>query len=124
MAYNISQANANTVKGAEQVDPPVEIVLPADEETPKYVVAVTGVKIIKLGYCCENKGHIYPIFLKINGSYEAPFYIGKEGIYEMQPESFKDTNNSEAEESTSDVVITEVMVPTGVDFTLDYVSKI
>lgn len=122
MAYNILQANTNTVKGADPVDPPILFSIPGDDsEIPKYVIAVTGKQILKLGYCCENKGHIYPIFLKMNGSYNTPIFIGKEGMYEMQPEAFKDINNSESTEFTSNVIVTEVMVPAGIDFTLDYV---
>ena len=123
MAYNISQANKSTVMDAQRIDPPIPFSIPGDDsETPKYVVAVTDKNIIKLGYCCENKGHIYPIFLKMNGTYSMPTYIGKDGMYEMQPETFKDANNIEATKSTSDVIITEVMVPADIDFTLDYVT--
>lgn len=122
MGYNISQANKSTVADAQRVDPPISFSVPGDDsETPKYVVAVTDKNIIKLGYCCENKGHIYPIFLKMNGVYSAPTYIGKDGMYETQPETFQDVNDTEATESTSDVIITEVMVPADIDFTLDYV---
>ena len=122
MGYNIQQANTSTVKDATQVDPPFAFSVPGDDSpTPKYVVAVTGKNIIKFGYCCETKGHIYPIFLQMNGAYTQPTYIGKDGMYEMQPEVFKDANNTEAVESTSDVTITEIMVPASIDFTLDYV---
>ena len=57
----------------------------------------------------------------MNGAYSAPTYIGKDGMYETQPETFQDANDSEATESTSNVIITEVMVPADIDFTLDYV---
>jgi hypothetical protein len=125
MRYNISQVNKNTVKDAPQVDPPISFSIPGDDsEMPKYIVAVTDKNIIKLGYCCENKGHIYPIFLKMNGTYNTPIYIGKDGMYEMQPETFKDVNDSESEKSTSNVIIEEVIVPAGIDFTLDYVTSI
>ena len=122
MGYNISQANKNTVADAQRVNPPISFSVSGDDsETPKYVIAVTGKNIIKLGYCCENKGYIYPIFLKMNGVYSTPTYIGKDGMYEIQPETFKDANDTGAMESTSDVIVTEVMVPADIDFTLDYV---
>lgn len=125
MSYNISQANRSTVQNAEPASPPINFSVPGDDSpVPQYVVAVADKQIIKLGYCCENKGHIYPIFLKMNGKEEySMIYVGKDGMYEMQPETFKDTNDPDAEESKSDVVITEVKVPAGIDFTLDYVCS-
>ena len=132
MAYNIKQENKSTVVGKPSMAPPKSFKEPNAEfrngkyeiemvDTEQlYVVAVDDKKIIKLGYCCENRGHIYPIFLKMNGKWEI-IHIGKEGMYEMQPETFKDVNELNSEESISDVVITSVAVPVGIDFTLDYV---
>lgn len=124
MSYNIAQANSATIKGAKRVSAPISFDLPDEGEIPQYVIAVTGKNIIKFGYCCETKGHIFPIFLKMNGEYKTPFYVGKEGMYEMQVETFQNTNDSEAEESLSDVIITEIMVPADIDFTLDYIISI
>lgn len=124
MAYNVAQANSSTVKDAERVSAPVPFDLPDDGEIPQYVIAVTGKNIIKFGYCCENKGHIFPIFLKMDGEYKTPFYIGKEGMYEMQKETFQNVNDSDSTESISDVIISEIMVPADIDFTLDYVVSL
>lgn len=123
MNYNIQQVNTSTVKNASLLSPPVDFSIPGDTSPiPKYVIAVTGKNILKFGYCCEMKGHIYPIFLKINGSYTQPIYVGKDGVYEMQPETFKEEDEQgEIIETTSDIIITEIMVPQGIDFTLDYV---
>lgn len=125
MAYNIAQVNSSMLKDAERKSPPLGITLPNDDtgEVPDYIVALKDKRIIKLGYCCEPKGHIYPIFLKMNGVYSTPFYIGKDGMYEMQKETFQDANSSE-EESTSEVIITEVMVPADIDFTLEYATMV
>jgi hypothetical protein len=124
MAYNIQQANTATVKGAPQVDAPISFTIPGDNsEIPKYVVAVSDKEILKLGYCCEEKGHIYPIFLEMNGKYEI-IRLWKNGIYEMQPEQFTNANDSDAEEETTDVIVTGVMVPAGIDFVLDYVTSV
>lgn len=122
MAYNIQQINTSMLKGATPRSAPLGFILPDNGEIPQYIVALTGKNIIKLGYCCEEKGHIFPIFLKMNGSYKEPIYIGKDGIYEMQQETFQDSNNYESEEEISNVIITEVMVPYGINFTLDYVT--
>ncbi len=127
MAYNIAQVNSSMLKDAERKSPPLGFVLPDGDTTdsPKYIVALRDKKIIKLGYCCEPKGHIYPIFLKMNGTYSTPFYIGRDGMYEMQRENFQDINSEdEDDESTSNVLITEVMVPADIDFTLEYVTKV
>ena len=35
--------------------------------TVDYKLALDGVNILKLGYCCEPKGVDYPIYLQMNG---------------------------------------------------------
>lgn len=135
MAYNIQQVNQNTLQGASQVDPPEIVQIPQLEKTSggmseikmvnsdkKYIVAVDSKKIVKLGYCCENAGIIYPIFLKVNGTYK-PFMPSKEGIYEIQPETFSDINNEDEEPITISPIITSVMVPADIKFVLDFATS-
>lgn len=91
--------------------------------TVDYKLALDGVNILKLGYCCEPKGVDYPIYLQMNGSYQE-FKVGKNGMYEMQPEEWKNVNIQNPIEKTTDVLITGVRVPAGIEFTLDYVVSI
>lgn len=91
--------------------------------TVDYKLALDGVNILKLGYCCEPKGVDYPIYLQMNGSYQE-FKVGKNGMYEMQPEEWKNVNIQDPIEKTTDVLITGVRVPAGIEFTLDYVVSI
>lgn len=88
-----------------------------------YKIAIDNVQILKLGYCCENKGIVYPIYLNVNGSYKQ-IQVGKNGMYEMQPETWKDINDTSAEEKTSNIIITGVQVPENINFTLEYVVSI
>jgi len=75
--------------------------------------------IFKMGYCAEVRGIDYPIFLTINGV-EKEFQIGKTGMYEFQPETYIDINSEDSEEKTAEVEVTEIAVPAGIVFTLDY----
>ena len=63
-------------------------------------------QVVKFGYICEAKGIIRPIQLKMNGKYEK-FMLGKTGIFEI----------------STDVGITGIRVPTGISFTIDYITK-
>lgn len=92
-------------------------------EDVNYRTILSNVQILKLGYCCENKGIIYPIFLQMNGTYKE-IKVGRDGMYEMQPESWMNVNNKETEEKTTDVIITGVQVPDNINFTLEYVLGI
>lgn len=98
------------------------IFLKENKDVP-YKVAVKDVKIFKLGYCCEPKGIDYPIFIKVNGNYEK-IVLGKNCIYETQPEKWRDVNKREKEDKNAEVTIDAVMVPAGIDFTLDYAMSI
>lgn len=92
-------------------------------EDVEYVQVIANVDVIKLGYCCEPKAFIYPIFLKMHDTYHQ-IQIGKDGMYEMQPEDWKDVNAEEVKEKTSNVIVSGVRVPKNVNFTLDYVLNI
>lgn len=91
--------------------------------TVDYKTAVDGVNILKMGYCCEPKGIDYPIYLQMNGSYKE-FKVGRDGMYEMQPENWQNVNLSDPTEKTTDIIITGVRVPANIEFTLDYVVSI
>ena len=131
-SYNIKQITSYDIGNNPSVD--INITVPKRSNTKPYkiedvvenvtyITALSNVSILKLGYCCEPKGIIYPIFLETNGSYKE-IKIGKDGMYEMQPEEWTNVNDQDAERATTDVVITGVRVPAGVEFTLDYIVAI
>ena len=60
-------------------------------------------KIVKFGYMCEPKAMVFPIYLKIDGEYKK-FQIGKTRILEA-----------------SEIEISGIRVPKGIEFTLDYI---
>lgn len=134
--YNIRQLTEYDIKNNPEVSYIIEIperssTKDADGKYPIrpvrkniiYKTAIDGINILKLGYCCENKGIIYPIFLQMNGTYKQ-FQIGKNGIYEMQPENWKNVNDPNSEDKTSTITITGVRIPKDINFTLDYVVSI
>ena len=73
----------------------------------EYKTILEDIQIIKLGYCCEEKGVIYPIFLKDTGDYKE-FKLNEKGIFEL--------------DSKDNVIITGVEVPIGINFTFDYIE--
>lgn len=91
--------------------------------------------INKFGYCCESKAIQYPIFLTINGI-EKEFQIGKTGMFELQPETWKNVNDEESQEEESNVLVSEIKVPwkweeepevnnyQGYNFKLDFIYQI
>lgn len=91
--------------------------------TKKYITAFDGISAIKLGYNCETSGIIYPIYLKVNGSYK-PFRVGRNGMYEVQPEQWENVNDEESAEKTTNIIVSGARVPADIDFTLDYVIKV
>jgi len=101
-------------------NPPYDIHF-VDEIVP-YKIAISGMNIIKLGYCCSPNGIIYPIILKINNQYEQ-IKLGKECMYEFQPEEWKNINEENSTIKTSDIIVTEVRVPADIKFTLEYVTE-
>jgi hypothetical protein len=60
---------------------------------------------IKIGYMCEKKAMIFPIYLEMDGEYRK-LQIGKTCIFEV-----------------SGVEITGVRIPNGIKFTLDYICE-
>lgn len=133
MAYDVRHLNNHYLSSVFLQDPPIlfnepfyNIETNEFETRPsnrKYIPAIEDARIIKFSYCCEESGIIYPIFLKINGAWKA-ITIGKTCIYEVQPENFKDINDEDAEDENTNVIITDVLVPEGVSFSIDYAVSI
>lgn len=89
----------------------------------EYVEVLGGLEIIKLGYCCETRGNVYPIYLTIDGQ-PVEINISSSGMYEFQPELWTDINDtSDQNQYTTNIVVTSVKLPKGIRFTLDYVLK-
>jgi len=67
--------------------------------------------VYKFGYCCENRAINYPIFLEFNNSKNyLEFKIGSTGMFEFQPEVFKDIND-DAEEKNIKINVTAFQAP-------------
>ena len=121
--YNIKQITNYDISGYPTVN--YSITFPnGDVKTVPYITALDGSQIVKLGYCCEPKGIDYPIYLTIKGQGTLPFKVGRDGMYEMQSEDWKNVNIQDSMNKTTDIIITGVQVPEGIEFTLDYVLTI
>ena len=81
-------------------------------ETVEYKNIVEDVRIIKLGYCCEEKG------VKSDTEYKQ-FKLNESGMFELDPVRYKD---NPTKEKTHNVNVTGVKVPVGIEFTFDYVE--
>lgn len=76
--------------------------------------------VFKLGYCTnDNEGMNYPIFLVFSTGEEKEFKIGKTGMFEFQPEEWRDVNDDDTER-TAEVFVTELKVFEDVPFVVDY----
>lgn len=75
----------------------------------EYKTILEDIQIVKLGYCCEEKGVIYPIFLKDIEDYKE-FKLNERCIFEL--------------DSKDNVIITGVEVPMGINFTFDYIETV
>ena len=76
--------------------------------------------VFKLGYCTNNnEGMNYPIFLVFSTGEEREFQIGKTGMFEFQPEEWRDANDDDTER-TAEVSVTELKVFEDVSFVVDY----
>lgn len=86
--------------------------------------------VFKFGYCINNnQGKKYPIYLLLNDEEEignaTPFYIGKTGMFEFQPEEWTDVNDKEqSEEEIAKVYLNGALVPADVPFCIDYCYSI
>ena len=78
-----------------------------------------GSALLKLGYTCEPKGSQYPIYLMVQNSYKE-IWIGITGMFEIQPEIFKNINEESAEDIELIPRVTAIQVPKDIVFKLDY----
>lgn len=128
MGYNIRQiTNFSDEYAAAGTTQHVVYIGNTHSETKEYKILTNTlltksnlIKVLKLGYVCEPKGIDYPIYMRIEGDLR-PYYLGKNGIYEFQPEDFEDINNPEEETKECIVYCSEVQIPTDIVFKLDYV---
>ena len=104
-------------------DPVIESIIKHGELTTAPYYDITSSQlgsnaVSKLGYCAEVRGIGYPIFLTINGK-KTQFEIGKTGMFEFQDEEWKNVNGDNIER-IAQILVSEVRVPAGINFTLDY----
>ena len=104
-------------------DPVIESIRKHGEATTALYYIITSSQlgsnaISKLGYCTEVRGIGYPIFLTINGK-KTSFEIGKTGMFEFQDEEWRNINGDNIER-IAQILVSEVRVPAGINFTLDY----
>ena len=75
--------------------------------------------VTKMGYVANsNPACNYPIFLTLNGV-ETEIQLGKTGMFEFHDETWEDVNIP-TEKETATVSLSEVKVPVGFNFCLDY----
>lgn len=99
----------------------------ADSKSIDYVHIDFDKAVSKLGYCCESRLIGYPIILYFDKTKEnfEKIEIGKEGIFEVQPEIFTDQDeNNKIENLTIKVDIFGIDVPKDFDFILDYAYSV
>ena len=75
--------------------------------------------VFKLGFCGDQQSIGKSITLMVNGENKA-FEIGKTGMFEFQPETFRNINAESAEPEEIIVTCTEMRIPADLKFTLDY----
>ena len=84
----------------------------------EYKVITFQYPAIKLGYCGDVLSIGKNIILTLEGV-DHTFEIGKTGMFEFQPETWKDINDDE-EEREAVVYVTQAKVPIEPTFVLDY----
>lgn len=93
--------------------------------------------INKFGYCCEPKAIQFPIFITFSNNVKKEFQIGKTGMFEIQPETWRNVNDETmTDEETAIINISEIEVPwrkvadevgknyQGYNFKLDFIYNI
>lgn len=83
-----------------------------------YFVIPISAGAFKLGFCGDTQSIGKTIILTINGA-DKPFEIGKTGMFEYQPEVYKDINSEDQEMREAVVYTTQVKIPKDLVFTLD-----
>ena len=127
MGNNIQQIREDYFIGKTPVSPPKTIIMPPGSGTTieyNYYDFELPTNTFKIGYCCEPKGISYPIFITTTTSAEQKFEIGKTGMFEVQPEDWKNINVDQEEEETAEVYVTKVSFPSNIKFVFDYCFRI
>ena len=125
MAVDIYQVT-NFSAGWEPVIKSVHLRNSATTTDLPYLTRTFTPNIFKFGYCTnDNQGMNYPIIILVNGDdQEREIQLGKSGMIEYQPEDWQDVNDpTESEIQLSEEYISQVWVPDGVPFCLDYCYK-
>lgn len=129
---NIKQLTnfSEVLRTADRTNIEVEIGNKTTETKEYYILPISiltdnNAPITKLGYVCEPKGIYYPIMIT-TGNESRTFYLGKNGIFEVMTETFLDINESGEDGEGIELIpqITEIRLPVGFQFKLDYVFTI
>lgn len=121
---NISQLTQANMTGASTVQKTIDKGGDAGQTvTVDYYIITSEMlgssNVTKMGYCANsNPAKNYPIFLTLNGI-ETEFQLGKTGMFEFHDEIWEDVNIP-IEEQIATVSLSEVKVPVGFNFCLDY----
>ena len=121
---NIRQITNFDLEGASEVTKQIDKGGDKGETISYQYKVITSEKlgsenVFKFGYCTnDNQGMNYPIFLTLNGV-ETQFQLGKTGMFEFQPEEWKDVNDDNTER-IAEVALSQVLVPDEVPFCIDY----
>lgn len=78
-------------------------------------------KIVKLSYSCDPSKAGFPFYLSFDGGTYQEFYPGKYGVYDINPETYRDENGEEHE---AKVRITGAQVPCSFPFVLTYAEEV
>jgi len=122
--YNIRQLTQANMTGASTVQKTIDKGGDKGQTvTVDYYVITSemlgSANVTKMGYVANsNPARNYPIFLTLNGT-ETEFQLGKTGMFEFHDETWQDVNVP-TEEEIATVSLSEVKVPAGFNFCLDY----
>ena len=115
---DISQITNYHTEGRTPKDVQVDgIIIDGDSEHPhnhvqyKQYIFEGSEYVYKFGYCCENRAIQYPIFLQFDGGSFERFIIGSTGMFELQPETFKNQNDKTSQEKKIKMRITGFQAP-------------
>lgn len=122
--YNIRQLTQADMTGASTVQKTIDKGGDKGQAvTVDYYIITSemlgSANVTKMGYVANsNPARNYPIFLTLNGT-ETEFQLGKTGMFEFHDETWQDVNVP-TEEEIATVSLSEVKVPAGFNFCLDY----
>ena len=120
--YNLKQITNFTAEKLREQNA-VDIVNDGEWEYYKFTTTHFGnLPMLKFGYICEPSASNIPIYITFSNSQPNKFILGKTVIFEIQPEIFIDKNSVEQLEENITFEITEIRVPTGFSFSIDYIT--